>query len=441
MTIATQVQDLPTAAVSNRRPLPFLESEDWLAVLLGFLCLALVLAGVRPDMPAFAWGGLADLTKGVLAPQNLMRTLTVGVGIGVLAGAGVFLMNGPLARFALGFPVVYAVAWLSQVMAGNAMASALGFEYVIFALVLGLVMSNVIGIPAWLKEAARTEFYIKTGLVILGASMLFSDLARGGLLGIAQGILVVIPVWFVCFWLARRLRVDDELGTMLATAVSICGVSAAIAACGAIQGDRKKLSYVTSLVLIVAAPMIVAMPQIVNAFGIPDVVGGAWLGGTLDTSASVVAAGEVISERARNAGVVVKLSQNVLIGVAAFILTIWWALKHSGQTSRRTSAAVIWERFPKFVLGFLLASLVFSFLIGASQAAETKGVLAGLRTMWFALAFASIGLETRFSELISTGGGRPALAFIGGQAFNVFWTLLLAYLLFGGFFFAVPAFA
>jgi uncharacterized membrane protein YadS len=119
---------------------------------------------------------------------------------------------------------------------------------------------------------------------------------------------------------------------MLATAVPICGVSAAIAACGAIQGDRRKLSYVTSLVLIVAAPMIVVMPQLVNAFGIPDVVGGAWLGGTLDTSASFVAAGEVISERARNAGVVVKLSQNVLIGVAAFVLTIWWAMrKQSGR--------------------------------------------------------------------------------------------------------------
>jgi uncharacterized membrane protein YadS len=114
---------------------------------------------------------------------------------------------------------------------------------------------------------------------------------------------------------------------VLATAVSICGVSAAIAACGAIQGDRRKLSYVTSLVLIVAAPMMVVMPHIVKAVGMPDVVGGAWLGGTLDTSTSVVAAGELIGGAARDAGVVVKLSQNVLIGVAAFLLTIWWTLR------------------------------------------------------------------------------------------------------------------
>ncbi|MGH9202196.1 MAG: putative sulfate exporter family transporter, partial [Vicinamibacterales bacterium] len=164
------------------------------------------------------------------------------------------------------------------------------------------------------------------------------------------------------------------------------------------------------------------------------------LGGTLDTSASVVAAGEVISERARNAGVVVKLSQNVLIGVAAFILTIWWTLRGRRHTSERPSLAVIWERFPKFVLGFLAASFAFSFLIDASLVTETKGVLGGFRTMWFALAFTSIGLETRFSELAAVGGGRPAIAFLGGQAFNVLWTLLLAYAFFGGLFFTVPSF-
>jgi uncharacterized membrane protein YadS len=151
-----------------------------------------------------------------------------------------------------------------------------------------------------------------------------------------------------------------------------------------------------------------------------------------------VAAGEVISERARNAGVVVKLSQNVLIGVAAFVLTVWWTLRDPARTDR-PSAAVIWERCPKFVLGFLAASLVFSFVLASSVVNDTKGLLAGVRTMWFALAFTSIGLETRFSELAETGG-RPALAFLGGQAFNLFWTLIIAYALFGGIFFDVPAF-
>ena len=307
-------------------------------------------------------------------------------------------------------------------------------------LLLGLAISNSVGVPSWLKGAVRTEFYIKIGLVILGASILFGDLLQAGLLGIAQALLVVTAVWFVCFRLARRLGVDDEFATMLASAVSICGVSAAIAACGAIQGDRKKLSYVTSLVLIVSAPMMVIMPHIIRTFGIPDAVGGAWLGGTLDTSASVVAAGEMISDSARDVGVVVKLSQNVLIGVAAFLLTIWWTMKDRGGVRLRPDARVIWERFPKFVLGFIAASLVLSFLIAETRVAETKGLLTGLRTLWFALAFTSIGLETRFADLVTTQGGRPALAFLGGQAFNVLWTLLLAYLLFGGMFFAVPTF-
>jgi uncharacterized integral membrane protein (TIGR00698 family) len=340
----------------------------------------------------------------------------------------------------MGFPPVFLLGWLAQVIAGNAGVTHWGLEYVIFAFLLGLAISNTTTVPAWLLEAARTEYYIKTGLVLLGAGILFADLMQAGLLGIAQALLVVTAVWFVSFWLARRLRVDDEFATMLASAVSICGVSAAIATCGAIQGDRKKLSYVTSLVVIVAAPMMVVMPWVIRAFGIPDAVGGAWLGGTLDTSASVVAAGEMISGVARNAGVVVKLSQNVLIGLAAFILTIWWSLKEPGRSGQGASAAIVWERFPKFVLGFIAASFVFSFLLPPALVNETKNLLAGLRTWWFALAFASIGLETRFSDIINAEARRPALAFLGGQAFNVLWTLLLAYLLFGGFLLPVPTF-
>jgi uncharacterized membrane protein YadS len=234
------------------------------------------------------------------------------------------------------------------------------------------------------------------------------------------------------------LRVDDEFGAMLSTAVSICGVSAAIAACGAIQGDKKKLSYVTSLVLIVAVPMMIVMPWVAKSTGMDELVAGAWLGGTLDTSASVVAAGALISDAAMKTGVIVKFSQNALIGVAAFMLAIWWALKLRATTGERPSAAVIWERFPKFVIGFVIASAVFSFALSPELVNGTRGALTEVRTWWFALAFVCIGLETRFVELATTEQGRPALAFIGAQTFNVFWTLLLAWLLFGGVIFAQP---
>ena len=395
------------------------------------------------ETPAGALGGeirghAAALTGKVFTWDNLSRVIYVGIIYLILAVIGIALLGGRIGAFIVGFPVVFALAWLSRYIAGNALPVDWGFEYVIFALVLGLLISNTIGTPEWLRPAVQTEYFIKTGLVILGAGLLFFEILQAGALGIIQAVLVVFVVWYICFWLSKKLRVDDEFAVMLSTAVSICGVSAAIAACGAIQGDKKKLSYVISLVLIVAVPMMVIMPWMVKAFGIPDIVGGAWLGGTLDTSASVVAAGALISEPAMKTGVIVKFSQNALIGVAAFILAVWWTFKKGAETKERPSARVIWERFPKFVLGFLVASFVFSFLLHIDTVGATRSALGELRVWWFALAFLSIGLETRFTELVSMEGGRPAAAFLGAQAFNVVWTLLLAYLLFGGYIFPVP---
>lgn len=376
----------------------------------------------------------------VFSGRNLLSSLYVGLVFVVLAGIGVVLLGGRLLPFLAGFPVVYVLAWIAQLIAGNSGINYWGLEYVIFALALGLFISNVIGVPAWLKEAVRTEYYIKTGLVVLGATILFKEILQAGALGILQALAVVFVVWYACYWLARKLKVDEEFAAMLSSAVSICGVSAAIAACGAIQGDKKKLSYVISLTLIVAVPMMVAMPWIARLLGIGDAVAGAWMGGTLDTTGSVVAASSLISERAMRIGTIVKFSQNVLIGVAAFVLSLWWSLSGKGSKGgngngsgvKRPKARVIWDRFPKFVLGFLLMSLLFSFVLSPGLVKQTKSLLGGLRTVWFALAFVSIGLETRFTKLVGMGKGKPALAFLAAQAFNVLWTLLLAFLLFGG---------
>ncbi len=389
------------------------------------------------DVATLSGDAGARLDK-VLSAENLQKALVLGVGYLILAAIGIALMGGSVVKFVIGFPVIYVLAWLSQFIAGNSGINYWGLEYVIFALLIGLLISNVLRVPGWLKEAVRTEYYIKTGLVILGAGILFLEILQAGALGIVQALLVVSVIWYACYWLAKKLKVDDELAVILSTAVSICGVSAAIAACGAIKGDKKKLSYVTSLVLIVAVPMMVIMPWLAKTFGIPDLVAGAWLGGTLDTSGSVVAAGALISEPAMKAGVIVKFSQNVLIGVAAFLLAVWWTFKKGAETGVKPSAGVIWERFPKFVLGFVIASLVFSFLLDAATVSATKGLFAGLRTVWFALAFMSIGLETRVKDLVGMEGGRPAMAFLGAQGINVLWTLLLAFLLFGGVLFAAP---
>jgi uncharacterized integral membrane protein (TIGR00698 family) len=410
------VSDTARESIETRPPLI---SEDWLSVLVGAILISLALAGARSTDPI-------QVGLQVLVP------LTIGAAI----------LGARLTRFVPGVLLVSALAWLAQAIAALPAVSAWSLEYVVFALAIGLIVNHTVTVPTWLREAVRTEFYIKTGLVVLGAGILVDEIARAGLLGIAQALVVVLSVWTFAFWLARRLRVDDEFATMLASAVSICGVSAAIATCGAIQGDRKKLSYVTSLVLVVAMPMMVVMPWVAKVLGMPDVVAGAWLGGTLDTSAAVVAGGELISDAARDAAVVVKLSQNALIGVAAFLLTVWWTLNRGGGTSSgsdarpKTSLAVIWERFPKFVFGFLVASIVFSWFLGDATIADTRGPLTAIRTALFAMAFVSIGLETSLGSLVTTDEGRPAIAFLGSQAFNLIVTFVAAYVFFGGFPFA-----
>ena len=407
------ITDVPRESVSVRPPLI---NEDWLAVLVGGALIALPLAGAR-------------LTDPMQVALQVLVPVTVGA----------FVLGTRLVAFVPGVLLLAGLAWLAQAIAALPAVSAWSLEYVVFALAIGLLVNHTVTIPAWLREAVRTEYYIKTGLVVLGASILVDDIARAGLLGIAQALVVVLSVWSFSFWLARRLRVDDEFATMLSSAVSICGVSAAIATCGAIHGDRKKLSYVTSLVLVVAMPMMVIMPWVAKITGMPDVVAGAWLGGTLDTSAAVVAGGELISDTARDSAVVVKLSQNALIGVAAFLLTVWWTLnrkEQAGGETPRASLAVIWERFPKFVFGFLVASLVFSWLVSDATVMDTRGPLTAIRTALFAMAFVSIGLETSLPTLVTTGEGRPALAFLGAQAFNVVVTFVAAYVFFGGFPFA-----
>jgi len=377
----------------------------------------------------------------VFAGNNLLAAVIIGIAYLVLSMVALALMGEKAGKIVVGFPAVFIIAWLGQLIAGNyTINNTLGIEYVIWCLVIGLFVGNVIGLPEWLKPAVRTEFYIKTGLVVLGSGILFGEIVQAGFYGIVQAVLVVAAVWYFTWWVAKKMNVDDDFAAVISSSVSICGVSAAIATGGAIKADAKKISYVTSIVLICAIPMMILQPMIAKWFGMSDIVAGAWLGGTLDTSGSVVAAGELISPVAMKTGVIVKMSQNVLIGVAAFILSVVWTLKACkvSGSQETPSAMEIWNRFPKFVLGFIVASLVFSFVVSPQTVSAVKGTLGGLRTWWFALAFTCIGLETHFGDLAKMEGGRPAGAFLIGQAFNVIWTLILAWLIFGGVIIPVP---
>ncbi|HMK19517.1 MAG TPA: putative sulfate exporter family transporter [Chitinophagaceae bacterium] len=430
---------------SNKRSFLSGLSEDIWAVFIGGLLIAIILAGVffsdiKFSTPIYQWKNENDLLTKVLTGGNLLLLAVIGIIFLFLSSFAATASGNNIKKYVAGFGIIFILAIFSLIIAGNKSISYYGIEYVVFALLIGLLLSNLFSLPPWLKEAARSEFFIKTGLILLGTSILFTDIIKAGLPGILQSVLVVAAVWFFALWLCRRLKVDDEFGVILASAVSICGVSAAIVASGAIKGDKKKLSYVTTLVLLVAIPMLIILPWIIKKFGISEIVGGAWLGGTLDTTASVTAASELVGPVATKAGIIVKFSQNVLIGVAAFLIAAWWVVKKTKATGdqEKPSLKLIWERFPKFVLGFIAASLVFSFLIPTGTGKQVSGILNSLRTIWFALAFVSIGLEARFLDLFKVQEGRPALAFIGAQVFNIIWTLLWAYLLFGGVLFSPP---
>jgi uncharacterized integral membrane protein (TIGR00698 family) len=419
-------------------------SEDIWALFIGSICifLILVIAFIWPDWklpsPVYSWASGEDVLTKLLALPNLVLLLVIGIAFLVIAKNS-YPTSIRWSRFLKGFVTLFGLAILSLLLAGQRSVQSWGIEYVVFALLIGLIWSNVFHAPAWLLEISRSEFFIKTGLVILGSSVLFTDMIRAGLPGLLQALVVVLVVWFVAMWLCRKLGLDDEFSVILASAVSICGVSAAIVAAGAIQGDKKKLSYVTTLVLLVAIPMLILQPWIIRYFHIPEVVGGAWLGGTLDTTASVTAASQLVGPAALKAGVIVKFSQNVLIGVAAFFIAGWWALR-TKETSIQSESlgTMLWAKFPKFVLGFIAVSLIFSFVIPKSTISQASGLLNSVRTLWFAMAFVAIGLEARFGELIRMQEGRPAFAFILAQLFNILWTLLWAYLLFGGYFLPLP---
>jgi len=359
---------------------------------------------------------------------SLFSTLLI---FGVASLLGMVLSGKVLKNFIFGFLVVCLLAFLAQFISSFAGFKNLGLETVIFSLALGLLIGNLVKLPDWLRAGVQSEFYVKTGLVLLGSTILFGDILSAGSFGLIQAVIVVLAVWYFTFWVARKMKVDDEFSTMLASGVSICGVSAAIATAGAINGDKKKLSFIISIVLIVAIPMMILMPVIAKWIGLSEVVTGAWMGGTIDTTGAVVAAGTIAGETGLKYATIVKFSQNVLLGVAAFLISVYWAYRSKGENEReRVSIKVIWDRFPKFVLGFIVASLVFSFILSPETAKASGKVMKSFANFWFNLAFISIGLETRFADLKAMESKRPLYAFLIGQTFNIIFTLIVAYLLF-----------
>jgi uncharacterized integral membrane protein (TIGR00698 family) len=408
--------------------------EDWTVVILGFLIIGLSLSVFLLPVPVFKWGNSSDLLNAVFDSVNLKIILQQFIYLTAIGTLGTFLIGKSVKNFLLGFPAVYVVTIVALTIAGNDQVKALNLEAVIFSLFIGLFIGNFFTLPSWFRSALSTELFVKIGLILLGTSVIFSDILKAGLLGLIQALVVVLSVWYFAFWLCKKLKVDDELTMMISSAVSICGVSAAIATSGAIKGDSKKLSYVISMVLITAIPMMIFMPIIAKYFNFPEEVTGAWLGGSIDTTGAVVASGTLVGETALKISTIVKFSQNVLLGIAAFAISVYWTYtknKSSEVVESKPTLSIIWERFPKFVIGFVGASILFSFFVLPETRDELKDSLKNLQGIWFALAFTSIGLETNFKDLFNSNSKKPFYAFLLAQTFNVIITLIIAFILFG----------
>lgn len=406
--------------------------EDWAVVVAGFLIIIAAIAGFPSPVPQYGWNSTSDLSEKIFTPTNLLKLLYQFLYINMVVIIVSWLTRRSVQRTITIFPVIYLLTIVALIFAGSKQAKALNLEAVIFSLVIGLLIGNLFKLPQSFRSALNGELFVKIGLVLLGTTVIFSDIIKAGSLGLIQALVVVLSVWYFAYWVCKKLKIDNELTMMLSSAVSICGVSAAIATAGAIKGDSKKLSYVISLVLITAIPMMIFMPVIAKYLGLSQEVTGAWLGGTIDTTGAVVASGSLVGDIALKTSTIVKFSQNVLLGIAAFVISLYWTYTKKGDNpnAEKPTLKVIWERFPKFVLGFIASSILFSFLLSPETVSGVKDNLKAIQGLWFALAFTNIGLETNFRDLFNSGSRKPLYAFLIAQGFNIIITLLIAYLLF-----------
>ena len=437
------------------------KTEDWLACWLGFIIIAAGAVAVLTK--AFDFSALkfstwalgeslneAQLAKVVPLGQQLgtaafwwklLRTFCV---LALLFGAGVKLQGEKLGKFIPAFVALFVLAIVVRLLSAEFTLNRY-LEWAFWALLVGLLISNTVGTPAWLKPAIRTEFYIKTGLVIMGFSVLFSNIAKFGLYGLGIAWIVTPIVIIFMWWFGNKvLKINNKpLVITLAAATSVCGTSAAIATGAAAKAKKDDLSLAISISIIFTILMMVFEPMIIRWAGMNQLMGGSLIGGTVDSTGAVVLAGNALGPEAEQAAVLVKSIQNILIGFIAFFVALFFALRVDKSGTSKVGAGEIWARFPKFIIGFFVASLVASFvflpLCGGGEVKAINGVLDQYKNWAFVLAFTSIGLDTNFKSLIKQmQGGKVLWLYVVGQVFNIALTLFAVWLLLSGVLFDVP---
>ena len=463
-------------------------SEDWTAAILGLIVLIIaLLASLASSPPGLSWQSSASELKAAKwesplkpwlgkpgvwssspdeafrkkpkskAPEakdvppakgnwNFAPILGAFLALVLIGATATKLRGKPLAPFLAAFPCLLLLATLAYILSAQSVIKHYNLEYALWALLVGLLISNTIGTPAWLRPAVTGELYIKIGLVLLGAGVLLSRLLALGVPGVFVSW-VVTPVVLISTYLfgQKVLRLKSKsLNMVISADMSVCGVSAAIATAAACRAKKEELSLAVGMSLSFTVVMMIILPMVVQAMGLDPVIGGAWIGGTIDATGAVVAAGEALGDVGSETAVTVKMIQNILIGIVAFFVAIYWTRwveveKDQGSTStNKVGVGEIWRRFPKFVLGFVAASVLCSILFGLSGYGElwvnatVKGATKTMRGWLFCLAFVCIGLDTNFRQLLPyLRSGKPFVLYLCGQTLNILLTLAMAYLMFG----------
>lgn len=437
-----------SAETSNKSQL--LHTEDWLSVWIGFIVIIAASIGVLTGAYDFSaakfsnWGNGVSFAS-IWSWQLVGKLIFTGLVLGLLFTIGNKLKGEAAKIYIPAFVGIFLVAVLVRLISAEYTLNRY-LEWAFFALAVGLLIANTIGVPDWMKPAVQTEFYIKVGLVIMGFSVLFSNIVNFGLYGLGIAWIVTpLVILFMWFFGTRVLKMDNKpLVITLATATSVCGTSAAIAAGAASRAKKTDLSLSVSISIIFTVLMMVFEPILIKAFGLGELMGGALIGGTVDSTGAVAVAGTVLGELGQTSAVLVKSIQNILIGFIAFAVAVFFSthVEKSGDNNG-IRLSEIWKRLPKFILGFFAASLLASFVVLPLTSSETVAsintALDQFKNWAFVLAFVSIGLDTNFKEIREQfQGGKPLVLYIVGQSFNIILTFAAVYLLLSGRFFPLP---
>lgn len=440
--------------------------EDWWAIWIGLgLVIAAIIAffaggTIKPiAVKPAAWDNFATLRDHFAAQYGWYIAQFVLWAIAF--GVGVRAMGWRLAEFLPSFAFVYILSVAIFAIGQWKEANTYNLEPPLVALVLGLIIGNLAPLPAWMDSGFRVEYYIKTGIVLLGATLPFTLIVWAGPLAFLQATIVSVVTFAVIFFASCWLGLDRKLAACLGAGGAICGVSGAIAMAGAVRATKEQAAIAITLVVLWAIVMIFFLPFVAQALKLPAVVAGAWIGNSEFADAAGLAAAQTYGGMAEASNGAIQgtaehalasftlmkvIGRDMWIGIWAFVFALIATTRWEVAEGTHPSPAEIWWRFPKFVLGFLIASALITLITAGYSYPDYKklvdpnlvGPLKDLRSWAFTFCFLSIGLTTRFRTLASIGA-RPFLGFSAGVVVNVILGFVLSAIVFASYWIGIVA--